>query len=134
MNESKSDTRQQIAISKPAARLVVGFKSHTIADTENALVLEEPGYPPVFYVPIRDVDLSYLEPSTTVTICPRKGRAVHHHLVVNGQRSINAAWTYVEPLSEVDAIVDHFAFYENRVDELWVNVTNTLYHPKGMKA
>jgi uncharacterized protein (DUF427 family) len=126
MHESNSDTKLLIAISKPAARVVVGYQGRTIADTENALFLEERGYPPVFYVPIRDVDLSYLEPSTTVTFCPRKGRAAHHHLVVDGQRSIDAAWTYAEPLSEVDAILDHFAFYEDRVDELSVNVTNTL--------
>ena len=126
MNESKSDTRQLIAISKPAARVVVRFRSRTIADTENALVLEEPGYPPVFYLPRRDVDLSALQRSAMVTFCPRKGDAMHYSLAVDGRRSIDAAWAYEEPLPEVDAIVDHIAFYEDRVDELCVNVSNTL--------
>lgn len=126
MHDSKFEASSLIAVSKPAARVVIVFRKRTIADTENALVLDEPGYPPVFYVPARDIDLSYLEPSTTVTFCPRKGRAAHHHLVVDGERSIDAAWAYAEPLSEVDAIVDHFAFYEDRVDEFSVNVTNIL--------
>jgi uncharacterized protein (DUF427 family) len=118
MNESNSNTSQLIAISKPAARVVVGFRNHTIASTENALVLEEQGYPPIIYIPVRDVDLSCLESSTTITFCPRKGRAAHHHLLVRGKRSIDAAWNYADPLSEVGAIVDHFAFYEHRVDKL----------------
>ena len=126
MNESNSDTSPLIAISKPVARVVVWFRSRTIANTENALVLEEPGYPPVFYVPRRDVDLSSLERSTTVTFCPRRGDATHYSVAVDGRQSIDAAWAYEEPLPEVDAIVDHIAFYEDRVDELCVNVSNTL--------
>lgn len=126
MNESNSDTNPLIAISKPAARVVVRFRSQTIADSENALVLEEPGYPPVYYVPRRDVDLSALERSTTVTFCPRKGDATHYSLAADCRQSIDAAWTYEEPLPEVEAIVDHIAFYEERVDELCVNVSNPL--------
>ena len=62
-----------ITIAKPAARVVVRYRNHTIADTENALAVEEPNYSPVFYLPKRDVDLSALVPSTTITFCPRKG-------------------------------------------------------------
>ncbi len=75
---------------------------------------------------VRDIDLFYFERLTTVKLCPRKGRTAHHHLVVDSQRSIDAAWTYAKPLSEVDAIVDHFAYYEDIVDEFSVAVTNTL--------
>lgn len=125
MRRPKHDASPLLAISKPAARVIVWFRSQMIADTENALLLEEPGFPPVFYVPRRDVELSFLERSTTVTHCPRKGDAVHYSLVVDGRRSNDAAWTYAEPLAEAGAILDHFAFYEDRVGGLCVNVTNT---------
>lgn len=126
MKTSASDTNTLIAIAKPAARVVVRFRGHTIADTQNALTVEETGHEPVFYIPRRDIDLSWLVQSTTATFCPRKGRATHYSLVMEGQQSIDAAWAYEYPLPAVDAIADHFAFYEDRVDELRIDLTNTL--------
>ena len=126
MTQATTEPSALIAIAKPAARVVVRFRNRTIADTENALVVEEPDHRPVFYLPKRDVDLSALVESATVTFCPRKGHATHYSLAVDGRQSIDAAWAYEDPLPAVDAIVDHIAFYEDRVDALCVNVSKTL--------
>ena len=122
MTQAPIEPSALIATAKPAARVVVRFQSRTIADTENALAVEEPNYPPVFYLPKRDIDLSALVESATVTFCPRKGHATHYSLAVDGRQSIDAAWAYEDPLPAVDAIADHIAFYEDRVDQLSVNV------------
>ena len=126
MKTSKSGTDTLIAIAKPSARVVVRFRGHTIADTQNALTIEEAGHEPVFYIPRRDIDLSWLVQSKTVTFCSRKGRATHYSLELEGQQSIDAAWAYEYPLPAVDAIADHIAFYENRVDELRIDLPNTI--------
>ena len=126
MNQFESDRSPLVAISKPAARVVVRFRSRTIADTENPLVVQEPDHPPVFYVPKRDVDLSTFVSSMTVTFCPRKGHATHYTVAVDGRQSMDAAWEYQHPLPEVAAIADHIAFYEDRVDELRINESQPL--------
>ncbi|MCZ6855984.1 MAG: DUF427 domain-containing protein [Gammaproteobacteria bacterium] len=126
MTQPTNEPSTPIAIAKPAARVVVRFRNTAIADTENALAVEEPGHRPVFYIPKRDVDLSALVQSTTVTFCPRKGHATHYSLAVEGRQSIDAAWAYEDPLPAVDAIADHIAFYEDRVDQLFVNVFKSL--------
>ena len=126
MTQAPIEPGALIAIAKPAARVVVRFRSRMIADTENALAIEEPGYPPVFYLPKRDIDLSALVESATITFCPRKGHATHYSLAVGVRHSIDAAWEYEDPLPAVGAIADHIAFYEDLVDELCVNVSQTL--------
>ena len=126
MTQVSNEHSTLIAIAKPAARVVVRYRSRTIADTDNALAVEEPNYSPVFYLPKRDVDLSVLVPSTTITFCPRKGHATHYSIAFDGHQSIDVAWEYEDPLPAVDAIADHIAFYEDRVDELCVNVSQTL--------
>lgn len=57
------------------------------------------------------VDASYLEPSTTHTICGWKGTASYYHVVVNGKRLEDAAWFYPDPKPAAAKIKDHIAFW-----------------------
>ncbi|MBV9139145.1 MAG: DUF427 domain-containing protein, partial [Hyphomicrobiales bacterium] len=47
-----------------------------------------------------------------------KGDASYFSIVVDGQVSENAVWTYENPLPGVAAIKDHLAFYPKRVDRI----------------
>jgi uncharacterized protein (DUF427 family) len=89
-----------------------------IADTRNALTLREADYPPVQYIPARDVDFSQLERTDHATYCPFKGDCSYYSIPTGGKKSVNAVWSYQEPFPAVEQIKGHVAFYPDRVDEI----------------
>ncbi|MGE8472371.1 MAG: DUF427 domain-containing protein, partial [Paraburkholderia hospita] len=66
-----------ITIERNPSRVVVTVAGHIIADTRNALTLREANYPPVFYIPRKDVDIALLERTEHSTYCPYKGDAAY---------------------------------------------------------
>ena len=50
-----------ITVERNPKRLVVSVAGHIIADSQNALTLREANYPPVQYIPRRDVEMTLLE-------------------------------------------------------------------------
>lgn len=64
-----------INIDKCSSTVVVRKGSLYFAKTKDALTLAEASYPPVQYIPRRDVDISLLERSQHTTYCPYKGEA-----------------------------------------------------------
>jgi uncharacterized protein (DUF427 family) len=107
-----------ISVERNPARVVVSIAGRVIADTRNALTLREASYPPVQYIPGEDVDFSKLERSDHVTYCPYKGNCIYYSIPAGGEKSVNAAWSYEDPLPAVDQIKRHVAFYPERVDEI----------------
>jgi uncharacterized protein (DUF427 family) len=107
-----------IAIERNPVRVVVSIAGRVIADTRDALTLRESTYPPVQYVPLKDVDMSLLEPTDHSTYCPYKGDCAYYSIPIGGDKSVNAVWTYEVPFAAVADIKDHFAFYPDRVDEI----------------
>jgi uncharacterized protein (DUF427 family) len=105
-----------ITIERNRARIVVKLAGRVIADTTAALTLREASYPPVQYIPRKDVDMSLLQRTDHATYCPYKGDCAYYSIPVGGQRSANAVWTYEAPYDAVAAIKDHLAFYPDRVD------------------
>jgi uncharacterized protein (DUF427 family) len=96
----------------------VAVAGRVVADTCDALVLCEATYPPVQYVPRKDVDMSLLERTVHSTYCPYKGDCAYYSIPIGGDRSVNAAWTYEAPFAAVAEIKDHLAFYPDRVDSI----------------
>lgn len=86
-----------------------------LADTTNALAMNEADYPVVQYVPLADVDTSLLEPTDTSTYCPFKGEASYSRLVAEPERG-DVVWTYPQPHPAMTAIADHVAFYPDQVE------------------
>ena len=109
-----------ISIEKSAARVIVSVGGRVIADTRAAVTLREAAYPPVHYVPRKDVDMSLLERTSHATYCPYKGDCAYYSVPLGGERSVNAVWTYEAPYEAVAPIKDHLAFYPNRVDSIEV--------------
>jgi uncharacterized protein (DUF427 family) len=103
----------------PAENAVrVSVAGHVIAQSSRALLLEEKGYPPVFYIPREDVDMSLLVRTTHYSYCPYKGDCTYYSIPVGGDRSEYAVWTYENPYESVASIREHMAFYPTRVDEI----------------
>jgi uncharacterized protein (DUF427 family) len=107
-----------ITIERNPSRVVVTLAGKVIADTVDALTLREANYPPVHYVPRRDVDMAALERTQHSTHCPYKGDASYYSIPAGGERSVNAIWTYEEPYEAVAAIRGYVAFYRDRVDSI----------------
>lgn len=91
-----------------------------IADTRNALVLREASYPPAYYIPRNDVEMTLLERTDHATYCPYKGDCAYYSIPIGGERTVNAVWTYESPYAPVKEIAQHLAFYPNRVDSIEV--------------
>jgi len=103
---------------KPAAmRVQVTLKGEVIADSTDAIRLEEGDYPAVYYFPRKDVKMERLARSSHETYCPFKGTASYYSL--KGAAD-NAVWTYEQPYDEMLAIKQRLAFYPDKVDSITV--------------
>ena len=107
-----------ITVEPTKARVVVKAGGRVIADSRNALTLQESTYPAVQYIPLADVDASVLERTDHETYCPYKGDASYYSLDAGEVKGENAVWTYEKPYDAVAPIKDHVAFYPNVVDSI----------------
>ena len=98
-------------------RVRVTFNGEVVADSREAIRLEEGAYPPVYYVPRKDVKMERLIRTSHTSHCPHKGDATYYSLA-NGRIARNAVWSYEQPLAQVQAIKDHLAFYPDKVDSI----------------
>ena len=109
-----------IEVAPDSSHIVIRIDGRVLADTRSALTLREASYPPVHYIPRKDVDMSLLARTDHQTYCPYKGDCSYYSIPLGGDRSVNAVWTYEHPYDAVAAIKDHLAFYPTRVDEISV--------------
>jgi uncharacterized protein (DUF427 family) len=107
-----------ITIERNPARIVVSVAGRIVADTREALTLREAAYPPVQYIPRKDVDMALLERTDHATYCPYKGDCAYFSIPLGGNRSTNAVWSYEAPYAAVAPIKDYLAFYPDRVDAI----------------
>jgi uncharacterized protein (DUF427 family) len=107
-----------IAIEPAEGPVRVHFAGRIVAESERALVLREADYPPVYYVPRADADMTLFARSEHETRCPYKGEASYFSLYAGGRASVNAAWSYEKPLEGVASIAGYLAFYPERVDRI----------------
>ena len=71
-------------------------------------------YPPVHYIPRKDVDMRQLQRTSPQTYCPYKGECAYYTIPAGGERSVNAVWTYEAPYAAVSEIREYLAFYPDR--------------------
>src|SRR4030088_1215209 len=64
-----------ITITPTKGRVTATVNGKRIADTREALTLKEAAYPPVQYIPRKDVDMTQLQRTAHQTYCPYKGEA-----------------------------------------------------------
>lgn len=107
-----------IAIAPSGKRVRVTFAGKIIADTTRALTLKEAKYPPAYYIPRADADMSLLKATAHSTHCPYKGDASYFTIEAGGRTAENAVWSYPAPFPAMAEIKDHLAFYPSRVDAI----------------
>ena len=96
-----------ITVTPARGRVTVIAAGQTIADTRDALILKEAAYPPVYYIPRKNVDMAQLQRTRHQTYCPYKGECNYYSIPAGGERSVNAVWTYEAPYAAVSAIKEH---------------------------
>ena len=99
-------------------RVQVKFDGEVIAESANAIRLDEGNHAPVYYIPRKDVKMERFARTTHTTYCPFKGHASYYTLTSGGRTAENAVWSYEQPYDEVAVIKEHLAFYPNKVDAI----------------
>jgi uncharacterized protein (DUF427 family) len=111
-----------ITITPAQERITVIVAGRRIAATREALTLKEATYPPVHYIPRKDVDMAQMQRTSHQTYCPYKGECAYYSIPAGGERSVNAVWTYEAPYPAVSEIREYLAFYPDRVDAIQIAI------------
>ena len=109
-----------ITISPVEGKVRATVAGKIVAASTQAFRLEEKGYPPVYYLPRDDADMSLLVRTKHYTYCPYKGDCAHYSIPIGGTKSEYAVWTYERPYKAVASIREYLAFYPSRVDAIEV--------------
>ena len=106
-----------ITINPTGRHVSVRVNGELVADTDNALTLQESTYAAVQYIPLSDVNRNLLRPTDTATYCPYKGDASYFSVVTSAGATIDdVIWTYEQPYEAVAAIAGHVAFYPDKAE------------------
>ncbi|HZR68528.1 MAG TPA: DUF427 domain-containing protein [Burkholderiales bacterium] len=114
----KKYPKHRVAARPAGVHVQVKLKGELIADTRDAVALEETpeGHvlaPVVYYIPRKDVKMDRLVRSSHTTHCPFKGDASYFS-IKNGPE--NAVWSYERPYDEMTAIGELLAFYPDKFE------------------
>lgn len=89
------------------AEMVARWHGAEIARSADTVVVEGN-----HYFPREAVDPARLEDSATTSVCPWKGTAHYHTIVVDGARNPDAAWHYPDPKPAAARIRGRIAFWK----------------------
>lgn len=108
----------RVATRPAGVRVVVKFEGEAVADTRDAVALDETKEgsviaPVVYYIPRKDVRMERLVRTSHDTYCPFKGHASYYS-IRNGPD--NAVWSYEAPYDEMLALKELLAFYPDKVE------------------
>ncbi len=109
--------RHPITVTETGKHVTVRVNGEVVAETDNALTLQESTYPAVHYIPLADVNRDLLRRTDTATYCPYKGDASYYSVVTSAGGTVeDAIWTYEKPYDAVASIAGHLAFYPDKAD------------------
>ena len=119
-----------ITITPAATRWRAKFAGHVIADSADALILQESTYPPVVYFPRADVSMDFMRRTDRSTHCPYKGDASYFTLLMDGKFAENAGWSYEQPFPAMAGIENRLAFYIDKVEVYALNADGENANPQ----
>ncbi|WP_406831113.1 DUF427 domain-containing protein [Pedococcus sp. KACC 23699] len=106
------DPFKRIDVLTSDRHVVVELAGQVLADSRRALALYETHLPARWYLPVEDVRMDLLTPSSTHSVCAYKGQASYLSASVEGGDDI--AWFYPEPLDDAVRVRDRVAFWSER--------------------
>jgi uncharacterized protein (DUF427 family) len=102
-------------------QIQIVFNGVEIAHTQRAKRVLETSHPPVYYVPLEDIQQQYLIRTSRSTFCEWKGQSGYYTVKVGDRLAENAGWFYPSPTPDFAAIKDYVAFYPSRMDACYVD-------------
>jgi uncharacterized protein (DUF427 family) len=106
------DPYKRVDILASSRHIEVRVDDEVVASSHQPRILFETSLPPRYYLPLSDVRLDRLRPSTTTTSCPYKGTASYWH--VGDHEDI--VWIYRTPVAESQKVAGLACFYNEKVD------------------
>jgi uncharacterized protein (DUF427 family) len=106
------DPYKRVDVLASSRHVEVRIDGETVASSRQPRILFETSLPPRYYLPLSDVRMDLLRPSTTTTSCPYKGTASYWS--VGGHSDV--VWIYRTPLPESQKIAGLACFYNEKVD------------------
>jgi uncharacterized protein (DUF427 family) len=97
-------------------RIEISLAGVVVASSARAVVLQETGLPPRYYLPREDVRTELLHATDKSTSCPFKGAASYWSIDADGRRHENVVWSYEVPIDGMERIAGRLAFFDERVD------------------
>ena len=106
-----------ITVEPTGKHVTVRVNGEVVAETDDALTLQESTYPAVHYIQLHDVVEGVLTSSDTSTYCPYKGDASYYHVTTTAGDTVeDVIWTYQQPYPAVGDIAGHVAFYPDKAE------------------
>lgn len=115
------DPYKLIDVRQSTRHVRVELAGETVAETHRPKLLFETGLPVRYYIPSEDVRMDLLETSATHSQCAYKGEASYYSARIGDHVFEDVAWYYPEPLVLVTPIVGLVAFFQERVDVVFVD-------------
>jgi uncharacterized protein (DUF427 family) len=109
------DPYKRVDILASSRHVRVELDGVTLAESHAPHLLFETSLPTRYYLPLSDVRLDLLRPSTTQTQCPYKGTASYWSVEIGGRLHEDLVWIYRTPLPESQKIAGLACFYNDRV-------------------
>ena len=129
--ESVWDYPRPPRVEPVSKRVQVILGGETVADTTRAHRVLETSHPPVYYLPLADVESTALVRVEGSSFCEWKGQAHYYDVVQGDRRAERSAWGYAKPTAPFERLVDHVAFYAGPMDECTVDGERAQPQPGG---
>jgi uncharacterized protein (DUF427 family) len=110
------DPYTRVDILQSSRHIEVMVDGVTVADSHSPHILFETGLPARYYLPMSDVRLDLLTPTTTESYCPYKGKATYWSVTVEGNVHDDIVWGYRAPLPESQKVAGLMSFYNEKVE------------------
>lgn len=115
------DPYHLIDIRSSSRHVRILIDGEVIAETRRPVLVFETGLPPRYYIPKMDVRMDLLKEGGRTTHCAYKGTAPHVSFQVGGNLVQNIAWRYPFPNPGYEQIQNLLAFYQERIDDFYVD-------------
>ncbi len=119
--ESVWDYPRPPRVEESPKHIQVVFNGRVIANTHRSKRVLETSHPPVYYIPLEDIESDVLRQADGSSWCEWKGRASYYDIAVGDQTAAQAAWTYRDPTPAFKSIRNHVAFYPSKMESCYVN-------------
>jgi len=110
------DPHHRVDVMSSSRHVKVVVNGEEVAETRRPYLLFETSLPTRYYIPRLDVRLDLLEPTSTESQCPYKGKAEYWSVRAGGELHQDLVWSYPFPIQECPKIAQLMSFFNEKVD------------------